>query len=65
MSTPVQPRPSRLRRHLRAAALGIAIQLAIGALIGVVALVFIEDLHSDDHGRSHPVLPTLSQDAGA
>lgn len=50
MSTPVR---SGFRRHLRAAAIGIAIQLAIGALIGVVAIVFIEDLHSDDHGRPH------------
>ena len=45
-------RRSRFRSLARAAALGITIQLAIGALIAVVAVVFIEDLHSDDHGRS-------------
>lgn len=53
-------RPSAFRRHLRAAAIGIAIQLAIGALIGVVAVVFIEDLHSDDHGRPHTDAATVT-----
>ena len=43
-----------LRRgaHLQAAAAGIAIQLAVGAVIAVVALVFIEDSHSEDEARS-------------
>ncbi len=60
-----QPEPavkrSRFRAHLRAAAMGIAIQLAIGALIGVVAVVFIEDLHSDDHGSSPTAVLTSPQ----
>ena len=39
-------RPSA-RVLLQAALLGVAIQLALAAIIGLVALVFIEDLHSD------------------
>lgn len=32
---------------LRAALFGVAIQLALTAILGVVAIVFIEDLHSE------------------
>lgn len=32
---------------VQAALLGVAIQLALAAIIGLVALVFIEDLHSE------------------
>ncbi|WP_084670818.1 hypothetical protein [Sporichthya polymorpha] len=32
---------------LRAALMGVTIQLVLGAIIGLVALVFMEDLHSE------------------
>ncbi|WP_019873147.1 hypothetical protein [Sporichthya polymorpha] len=45
-ATASRNRPSA-RALLQAALLGVAIQLALAAVIGLVALVFIEDLHSE------------------
>ena len=45
-------RQSDLGRDLRAAAKAVAIQLAVGAVIGLVAIVFVEDLHSEDDSTS-------------
>ena len=60
LQTQVSPNARRtVRQDLRAAGLGVLAQLAIGALIALVALAFAENLHSEHKTRSHSDLKPM------